>query len=190
MNHMAPPTPDPLPKGPSKPAEVAARCHEIQTGLGLTEVPEFENLRAVGMAVRLALHIRGLPPVNYETLRLVATHFLGIPSVAVKGILEILAEVEFVKLQTEGKTIKAVIPNVPYYETLYSTLGGYAQQAGFNEAEELSVELLCRLSKAPEKVDTLKSKLGAEPELITRAFEVGTQGSYFRVHRSRGRDIA
>ena len=84
-----------------EPKEVAARCHEIQTGLGLAEVPEFEGLRAVGMAVRLSLHIRGLPSVNYETMRLVATHFLGIPSVAVKSILELLAEVEFVKLQTE-----------------------------------------------------------------------------------------
>ncbi len=38
----------------------------------MTEVPEFDNLRAVGMAVRLALHIRGLPAVNFETLKLVA----------------------------------------------------------------------------------------------------------------------
>ena len=173
-----------------EPKEVAARCHEIQTGLGLAEVPEFEGLRAVGMAVRLSLHIRGLPSVNYETMRLVATHFLGIPSVAVKSILELLAEVEFVKLQTEGKTIKAVVPNVPYYETLYETLGVYAAGAGFNEAEELSIELLCRLSKAPENVDTLRSKLGADQKLLSRAFDVGKQGAYLRVHRSRGRDIA
>jgi hypothetical protein len=155
------------------PSEVAARCHEIQTGLGLAEVPDFENLRKVGMGVRLALHIRGLPPVNYETLRLVANHYLGIPSVAVKSIVELLAEVEFVKLQTEGKTIKAVVPNVPYYETLYDTLGTYAVGVGFNEAEQLSIALLCRLSKAPEKVDTLKSKLGADGKLIARTFELG-----------------
>lgn len=185
---MSPSKPEPV--EPPNPAEIAARCHEIQTGLGMNEVPEFDNLRAVGMAVRLALHIRGLPSVNYETMRLVSTHYLGIPSVAVKRILELLAEVEFVKLQTEGKTVKAVIPNVPYYETLYETLGVYANDAGFNEAESLSVDLLCRLSKAPEKLDTLRSKLGAENKLITRAFDVGKQGSYLRVHRSRGRDIA
>jgi len=156
----------------------------------MAEVPEFENLRSVGMAVRLALHIRGLASVNYDTLRLVATHYLGIPSVAVKSILELLAEVEFVKLQTEAKTIKAVVPNVPYYETLYETLGTYATEAGFNEAEELSIDLLCRLSKSPEKLDTLKSNLGAEAKLLTRAFDVGKQGAYLRVHRSRGRDVA
>jgi hypothetical protein len=173
-----------------EPSEVAARCHEIQTGLGLMEVPEFENLRAIGMAVRLALHIRGLASVNYGTLRLVANHMLGIPTTALRGILVLLAEVEFVKLQTEGKTMKAVIPNVPYYETLYEQLGDYAGTLDFNEAEQLSIDILCRLSKAPEKLDTLKSKLGAESKLVDRAFDVGKQGVYFRVHRSRGRDVA
>jgi hypothetical protein len=62
--------------------------------------------------------------VNFETLKLVANHFLGIPSIGVKRIEETLAEVEFVKLVTEGKTIKAVVPIVPYYETLHGKLGG------------------------------------------------------------------
>ncbi len=91
---------------------------------------------------------------------------------------------------TEGKTVKAVVPNIPYYETLYEKLGDYAVDGGFNEAEQLSIELLCRLSKAPEKVDTLITTVGAERKLLVRAVEVGKQGAYFRVHRSRGRDIA
>jgi hypothetical protein len=59
-----------------KPSELAARCHEIQVSLGRKEVPEFERLVEVGMAVRLALHIRGLPLIEYEVLKLVASHFL------------------------------------------------------------------------------------------------------------------
>ena len=135
---------------PKKPAasEIAARCHEIQTGLGLIEVPEFGNLREIGMGVRLALHMRGLPTIKFETLRLVAVHFLRIPAVAVKTIVELLAEVEFVKIQKTGATITAFIPAVPYYEALYSTLGDYAANAGLNEPERLSIELLCRLAKA------------------------------------------
>jgi hypothetical protein len=177
-------------KNKPEPSEIAARCHEIQTGLGMTEVPEFDELRVVGMAVRLALHIRGLPAINFLTLKLVATHFLGIPSIGVKRVAETLAEVEFVKLVTEGQTIKAVVPTVPYYETLYNGLGQYAQTRGFNESEQLSVELLCRLSKAPEKVDTLISTTGAEKKLLSRVVDVGKEGAYLRVHRSRGRDIA
>jgi hypothetical protein len=175
-------------EGPAA-GEIAARCHEIQTGLGFTEVPEFDSLRAVGMAVRLALHIRGLPTVNYQTLRLVAVHFLGMPSVAVRRIVDLLAEVEFAKILSEGKEIKAVVPTVPYYETLYETLGEYAAGIKFNEAEQLSIDLLCRLSKAPEKLDRLRTLLGADAELLDRALTVGDQGAYIRKHRSRGRDI-
>jgi hypothetical protein len=44
---------------------------------------------------------------------MVATHYLAIPGLAVRRVVELLAEVEFVFLQTEGKTIKAVLPKVP-----------------------------------------------------------------------------
>ncbi|MDP0490806.1 MAG: hypothetical protein Q7Q71_07145 [Verrucomicrobiota bacterium JB023] len=172
------------------PEELSARCHEIQTGLGFKEVPDFDNLRDVGMAVRLALHIRGLPTVNFATLRMVASHYLGIPGPAVKSIVEILAEVEFVKIQSEGRTIKAVVPDVPYYEAMYSTLGIFAAETGFNESEQLALDMLCRLSKSPEKVDALETKIGAEHKLFERALTLGKEGSYLRVHRARGRDIA
>ena len=86
----------------------------FKTGLGLAETADFDTLRSVGMAVRLlAIHIRGLPPVNYSTLRLVALNYLNIPSTGLQQILEILAEVEFVKFQTEGRSIKTVVPTFP-----------------------------------------------------------------------------
>lgn len=104
-------------------AELAARCHEIHVGLGTTQVPEFDQLALVGMSVRLALHIRGLPAIPFEVLKLVGYHYLDIPPVAATRVVELLAEIEFVKLGTEGKTIKTVLPNVPYYEELYEQIG-------------------------------------------------------------------
>ena len=85
-------------------SDVAVRCHEIQTGLGRTEVPEFEQIVLVGMAVRLALHIRGLPAISFELLKLVASYYLQIPPVAIRSVLELLDEIEFVRLGTTGKT--------------------------------------------------------------------------------------
>lgn len=170
--------------------DIAARAHEIQTGLGAIEVPEFDTLRAVGMAVRLALHIQGLPALKYETLRLVANHYLNIPSVALRRIVEVLAEVEFVKLQTTGKTINVVVPNIPYYDEVYSTLGDFGKTEGFNEAERLSVEILCRLAKSPENVESLRNQLGIEKTSLERAFTIGKEGAYLRIHRARGRSIA
>lgn len=176
-------------KEKASPSELAARCHEIQTGLGTTEVPEFDQLLLVGMAIRLALHIRGLPAIQYEVLKLVAYHFLGISAVALRSVLDLLAEVEFVKLGTEGRTIKTVLPNVPYYEDLYRTLGEYANDSGFNEAEQLSIELVHRLSKSPEKLDALRNALGVDKQLFKRAISVGQEGAYLKIIRARGRDI-
>jgi hypothetical protein len=170
-------------------SELAARCHEIQTGLGTTEVPEFDHLMLIGMAVRLALHIRGLAPISYEVLKLVSYHYLGISQHAIRSVIELLAEVEFVMLGTEGKTIKTVVSNVPYYEDLYETLGNYAADIGLNEAEQLSVELVHRLSRSPEKLDALRTELGAENKVLMRAIEVGKEGVYLRSVRARGRDI-
>jgi len=175
---------------PLSASDIAARAHEIQTGLGYTEVPEFETLRAVGMAVRLALHIQGLPALDYKKLRLVASHYLNIPTVAVRRIVELLAEVEFVKLQTVGKTINTVVPYIPYYDEVYSKLGEFGMTEGFNEAEYLSIQMLCHLARSPENVDTLRSRIGADKPLLERAFTVGKAGAYLRFHRARGRDIA
>ena len=170
-------------------AKTAARCHEIQTGLGTTEVPEFEQLAFIGMAVRLALHIRGLPGIPFEIVKLVGYHYLGIPPVAIRTVLELLDEVEFVRLGTEGHTIKTVLPNVPYYEELYTILGQYSDGIGLNEAERLSIDLLHRLARSPQKLDVLRDTLGIDHKLFKRVIAIGKEGAYIRQHRARGRDI-
>lgn len=172
------------------PAQVAVRCHEIQVCMGGLETADFEAVLEVGMAVRLALHMQGLPFIEYEVLRKVAVHYLGIPAMAVQRVVQVLAEVEFVKLQQEGKTIKGLLPTVPYYESLYTTLGEYAHtDRSFNETEQLSLEILRRLASAPEKVDRLRTTLGAEPRLFKKALSLGESGAFIVRRRSRGRDI-
>lgn len=171
------------------PAEVAARCHEIQVGLGTTEVPEFDQLALVGMAVRLALHIRGLAAIPYEVVKLVGYHYLDISVRATQDVVELLAEIEFVKLGTEGKTIKTVLPNVPYYEVLYDQLGLYANDKGLNEAEQLSIDLVQRLARSPQKLDALRGSLGADNALFTRTVAVGQEGSYMQIVKARGREV-
>lgn len=171
-------------------AETAARCHEIQVCLGQTDVPDLENVLEIGMAVRLALHLRGLQLLPYEVVKLVAVHYLGIPAMAVQRIVYLLEEVEFVALTTEGKTIKGILPKVPYYQDLYTTLGEFAStERTFSGAEELSLELLRRLARAPQKVDTLRNDIGADRKIFERAVSIGEQGSYIVRQRARGRDI-
>jgi hypothetical protein len=169
---------------------LAARCHEIQLSLGTTEVTEFEALTEIGMAVRLALHIRGLPDVDFQVLKQVSQYFLNIPLLAVERIVKLLAEAEMVQISTEGNTIKKVIPTVPYYDDLYDRMGEYATtQRKFNEAEQLATYLVDRLSESPEIVDSLKQRCGAESKLFDRNLKIGLEGSYLVSERYRGKSI-
>jgi hypothetical protein len=171
-------------------AKKVIRCNEIQTALGSIEVPEFETVPELGMAARLASHIQGLPLINYETLKLVASHYLKIPKLAVERVIRLLAEVEFVRLQTAGSTIIGVLPTVPFYEKLYNDLGQFAQSnKKFNEPESLALAIVERLAASPEKADTLNSKLGSDNALFNRSIAIGTQGNFLISRRFRGRDI-
>src|SRR5688500_7154229 len=99
---------------PMKPDEIAIRAHDITVSLERSSVSEFDFLTTLGMAVRLALHLRGVQAVPYTLIRQVAIHLLDFPAAAVKPVLNLLADAEFVKLDTEGQTIRAVIPDVPF----------------------------------------------------------------------------
>lgn len=67
------------PKG----AVLAVRCHDITVSLG-KKLTEFDQLIILGMAVRLALHLRGVEAVSYDLLRQICLHLLRIqPTVLV-----------------------------------------------------------------------------------------------------------
>jgi hypothetical protein len=157
--------------------------------LGKKDVPEFEAIPQIGMAVRLSLHLRGLPAINYSVLKLVASYYLDIPSFALKGLLEMLGEIEFVRIKTEGQTIKSIVPTVPYFENVFEKVGEYAKdQKRLNEAEQLAVAILDKLSFSP----VLKGwayGLGAERLLVDRALQLGKEGQYLSLTRARGTDI-
>ena len=167
----------------------AARCSDIQVSLGAKEVPEFEALTEIGMAVRLALHLRGLPLVKYDVLRLVASHFLNIPAIALKSIIKLLGEVEFIDISSERETIKAVLPKVPYFEDLYEGIGEFAENARtFNESEQLTILMLEKLAETPIPKNTLYT-YGAEKKLVNRSLQIAEEGGFAFTRRARGKDI-
>ena len=101
------------------------------------QVPEFDQLQIIGMAATLAVNIKGLGDIEYEVLRKVSDHFMSIPSYALKPVLEVLAEVEFIRIFKSGKTIEKITPNIPVFENVYKGLGEYAdKEVKFNEHEE------------------------------------------------------
>jgi hypothetical protein len=169
---------------------LVTRCHEIQVSLDNREIPEFEQIPEIGMAVRLALHIRGLPIIDYKILRMVASAILGIPSVGLERILRLLAEVGFVRIVSVGTSIQGILPLVPYYEDMYLQLDQYvSQNKVFNEHEQLALNIIERLSKSPENVDGLRNQIGAEKKVFNRIVSAGTEGSFLIEREARGRKI-
>ncbi len=163
--------------------------HDVQSGLGRIDVPDFDRLKTMGMAATLAIHLRGLPEITYEVLRKVSDHFFSIPSYSLKEVLEILAEIEYVQLVKRGSTIESIIPDVPHFQDLYDGVGNYFSFSELNEHEQGTLLILSELQKKPENRDKLISQIGIESELLNRCLHIGETGNYFKEFRARGRNI-
>ncbi|WP_220416898.1 hypothetical protein [Enterovibrio norvegicus] len=163
--------------------------YDVQSGLGNTDVPSFDNMRDLGMAATLAVHLRGLPEVDYEVLRQVSDHFFHIPSSSLKQALDILAEIEYVKLHTLGRTIKKVMPTVPRFSDLYEGVGDYFTFADMNEHEQATLVILSTLQNKAENRSKLLTTTGISSELLNNCLMIGEHGNYMKEYRKRGRDI-
>ncbi|MBK8637053.1 MAG: hypothetical protein IPN92_01800 [Chromatiaceae bacterium] len=167
-----------------------ARCHEIQLAVRDKEVARFESITEIGMAVQVAIHIRGLPMIDYEMLKLISSTMLGVPRLAVDRIAELLAEIEFVRLQRDGRKIKSVLPTVPYFDDLYAGIGDYFETvAKPDEFELLTLEIVDRLAAAPHNIDALAGKLGADRKAFDASVEIGTKGSFLISRRARSKTV-
>ena len=166
---------------------LVAACHDIFVSLDGKEVAEFENIPRIGMTVRLALHLRGLPIVEYEVLRLVSSYYFNIPNVALPSILQDLEDVQFIRIISEGRTYKRIIPMIPYFDNIYSTLESNIGIETFSETEQMSLEILKRLSNSPIVKDSILD-IG-DKKMVDRCLDVGRQGGYILSHRARGKDI-
>jgi hypothetical protein len=169
-------------------AELAVRCHDVTLSLAGKEVGDFEEMIILGMAVRLALHLRGVEAISYDLLKKVGLYLLRIPTTALKQVITLLAEVEFVRLDQQGQTIRSVIPTVPFYEDLFEGVGEYGDTRQFSEAEALTLAMVDRLSGAPTPQDTFYN-VGAGKRLVDRMVRVGSDGGYVVTKRARGREM-
>jgi hypothetical protein len=163
--------------------------YDIQTGLGNTDVPDFDDLRTMGMAATLAIHLRGLAEIDYEVLRKVSDHFFNVPAFALKESLSILAEIEYVQLVTKKTKIISIIPDVPRFQDLYEGVGNFFTFSELNEHEQGTLLILSNLQNKPENKDKVIAKTGIDHSLLQRCLDIGTYGNYFKEFRARGKDI-
>lgn len=169
--------------------ELAVRSHDVLVASGQTRASEFETLTTIGAATRLAVNLRGMPPVAYELLKAVAVHRLGLHTSEVKPALKLLAEAEMLDLDSEGSSIKTVLPDIPYFEDLYLKVGTVGTQTeSLNEHEDLAVKIMHRLGDGPVTHDEL-DRLGAENRALKRVLDIGSDAGFLLPKRARGRDV-
>lgn len=164
-------------------------AHDIQTGLGSIDVPDFEQLRTVGMASTLAMHIRGLGEIQYEVLRKVSDHYFNIPSYALKEVLHLLAEIEYVRLSTTGARIDSVIPDVPRFQDVQAGIGQSITFSELNEHEQGTLLILSEIKRKPENRDRLINSTGIGNAMLDRCIKIGSAGQYVKSFRARGRTM-
>jgi hypothetical protein len=169
--------------------ETAEYAFDLQVGLNGADVPEFDSARLLGNAAVLAVNLRGLGEVNYSTLRLVAAYHFGIRSEAINGVLDVLAELELVKLITAGTSVKSIIPDVPHFEDVYAQVGNFVDQRPLNEIEAITIEVLKRLLINPVNKDALRNELGINKNAFDTPLDIGTKSGLIIDQRARGRNI-
>lgn len=130
--------------------QIAEFAYDLHSGLSALQVPEFDDLQTIGMAATLAIHVKGLGEIDYEVLRKVSDHFMSIPSFALEKVLRVLQQIGFVKLVEDGRKIERIIPNIPVFKDVYSTLGDYTSaERRLNGHEQATIEILAALQDAP-----------------------------------------
>lgn len=167
----------------------AELAHDLQSGLGLTVINEFDHLQIVGMASILSLHIKGLGQLEYDVLRQVAYYFWDITGRDLNQVLKLLAEIEYIDLIASGSTITKVIPKIPHFDSVYSGIGEYLANQRLNEKEQLTLAILGELTKKPEKRNALIGRLGAEVKLFTGCERIVSESGLVLSKRARGQDI-
>lgn len=170
--------------------ETAEFAYDLHAGLSTLRVPEFDQLQIIGMAAALAVHIKGLGEIEYDVLRKVSDHYMSIPSFALPPVLDVLAEIEFIRIFKSGKTIDKSIPNIPIFENVYEGLGSYAdREINCNEHEQATVAILSSLYDAPRNKNSLYAKLGMDLQVFERCITLGSQSGIVAQHTARGKNI-
>lgn len=156
---------------------ISVRAQDIQTGLQGYRVFHFEALLRVGAAARLAIHIRGRDAIEYDRLKELAALLFGVEKLAFPAVLKVLEEIEFARVVGTGSR-RLVIPEVPYFDELYSRLSEYAEVQELNEYEKMSIEILQRLASGPALQRDIMRDLDLGKQTEEVVIDLGKAGSY------------
>jgi len=168
------------------PLKIGIRCQDIQTSLQDISlgslISETENIRLLGMAERLAIHIRGVDVIDdYKKLKYVSGQF-GIDSLILSRVLKTLEEIGWVRVQKRAREIVKVEESVPYFKDVYSEVGEYYNSTSHSEIEDAIIETTDKLALSPINEDTIKKELGKK--LYKIVLDIGKSGKFIEEYDS------
>lgn len=174
------------------PLKIGIRCQDIQTSVQDVDLgalaAETKNIRLLGMAERLAIHIRGTDVIDdYKKLEYVSTQF-GIEPIMLSNVLGVLSEVAWVRVRKKGSKILGVEESVPYFKDIYSEIGQYYKDTRRSEIEDAAIAVTDTLALCPIGEEDLKKKLGLESRLFKLVLDVGRSGKFIGDYESHEAD--
>jgi len=169
--------------------KIGIRAQDIQTGLQDVQVGpldvETKNIRLVGMAERLAIHIRGADVISdCKKLEYIASQ-LGIEPLALPQVLNVLEELDLVTVHKKEKKIVQVDERVPYFSDIYSLAGDYFKNSKPSEIEEATIEICDLLSTTPITEQTVKQKIGLRDKELKMVLDIGKSGKIINEYTSK-----
>ncbi|MFM5338987.1 hypothetical protein [Aeromonas enteropelogenes] len=169
--------------------KIAEFSYDLHSALGDYETPELDFLKTLGMAATLAVHIRGLGEIPYETLKLASFHYFKVPSMALDKVIDILDELGFIDVMGTKRRIKSIIPKIPHFGSIYERIGEFADNDDLNESEMAMLGILNQVYNKPESKQKIINEISADKSIIEHCFKYSEVGGLIRTHKARGKEI-
>ena len=167
---------------------VGLRAQDIQTSTQDVELGplsgEIKNVRLVGMAERLASHVRGTEVIaDYKRLAYVGSQF-GIDALVLPQVLKVLEDLEWVRVEKRGASIVKVEESVPYFDDIYSAGGRYFRDSAPTEVEQAAIEVSDILTSSPVPEIYVREQLGLDDTTYAKVLDVGRSGKLIEQYTS------
>jgi hypothetical protein len=171
------------------------RCQDVTLGLRHLDQNEQDlrlvrNTHYVGMAADLAGLIRGRAVIdNIDALEVVASETLGISSMVLPQVLEVLERAELVEIDRRGENITRVLESVPVYRDLYALLGGVWRNRAPRQLEQELLVVVDRVARGPIPVESLTEDLGVERGDVDKLYRLGVDTCLLKTVSGRDGEI-
>ena len=162
--------------------QIGVRTLDIHSGLYnyQDEIIDLKlrNTILVGKAASLASHLRGVQVVEKFDGLIVLASKLGISSTELQPVLEILDEIEYIKIIGPKRNPLKIEVLINKFDTAFDRLGDTWKNCNPAEFEQKTVELVNNLTKSSMYVNEALENYDISDNEIDTMYQIGKQGGF------------